>query len=233
MLGFSFNGKHCKEYGVGMRSINRQLLPSVSDIYDDLPGRHGSHFIPGEFLDREIDIDCAFVGKSISDIRIKARQIAEWLHTKDRQALCFDDEPDIHYMAKVSDQIDFQNTVTMGLFSVTFLCEPFAYGELISTSSLTMNNPGTLETYPIFTVIFTAAADKFQITKGDKYIRVVKPFKRDDVLFIDNECKTITLNGENALMYFDGQFFSLRHGTNTMTATPGVEIFTVYTPAYL
>ena len=51
-----------------MRSRNRQLLPEPNDSYVQVPGRQGSVLFPRELADRKIEIDCAFVEKSLPDL---------------------------------------------------------------------------------------------------------------------------------------------------------------------
>ena len=210
-----------------MRSKNRQLLPEPNDSYVQVPGRQGSILFPRELADRRIELDCVFVGSSLADIRAKARDIAAWLHTDDRASLSFDDEPGRYYMAKLASAVDFEHLALMGQFSLSFACEPLAYGSEVITNftgdSATVNNAGTVATEPYFKTTFTSPASEWKITLGTDYCRVVHAFKIGDVLEIDFATGAVLLNGNRAMDKLDWQnseFFPLPPGENTLTITP-------------
>jgi len=210
-----------------MRSKNRQLLPEPNDSYVQVPGRQGSILFPRELADRRIDIDCAFVEPSLADIRTKARDIAAWLHTDDRANLSFDDETGKTYRGKLASAVDFDHIGRMGQFSLTFICEPLAYGEQVTANfasdSATVNNAGTFPTPAIIEATFTGAASEFKVTLGTKYVRVVHDFEVNDTLKIDTGTGAILLNGSRAMDKLDWQnsrFFELAVGENTLSITP-------------
>lgn len=225
-----------------MRSKNRQLLPEPNDRYVQVPGRQGSILFPRELADRRIEIDCAFVGSSLANLRVKARMIAAWLYTADRAKLSFDDEPGRYYMAKLASAVDFENTVTLGEFSLSFVCEPLAYGEQVTASfvsdSVTVANAGTFPTPAIIEATFTGPATEFKVTLGTEYVRVVHDFEVNDTLKIDTGTGAILLNGSRAMDKLDWQnsiFFELAVGNNTLSITPsGICTATVkHTPRWL
>lgn len=210
-----------------MRSKNRQLLPYPNDSYVQVPGRQGSILFPRELADRHIELDCAFVGSSLADIRTKARDIAAWLHTNDRANLSFDDEPGKNYKGKLSAAVDFDHIGKMGEFRITFLCEPLAYGELVSTNfandAATVTNAGTYQAQAIIEATFTGATSEFKVTCGTEYIRVVNNFVLNDTLKIDTGTGAILINGQRAMDKLDWQnsrFFALASGENALAITP-------------
>ncbi|RKL63014.1 hypothetical protein DXT63_08440 [Thermoanaerobacteraceae bacterium SP2] len=148
MLGFTFNGHHSSEYEIYMRSRNRQLLPSIRQVEEVIPGMHGVYdYSSGELEDRIIEVDCAIVG----DLRSKARQIASWLYSATRGKLIFDDEPDKYYLAKINNRIDLEQTINLGRFTLQFKCEPFAYTDKSLSFStkpevIIINSQGTYKT---------------------------------------------------------------------------------------
>ena len=227
MIGFTFNGVHCSTHGVVMRSKNRQLLPEPNDRYVQVPGRNGSILFPGELADRRIELDCAFVGSSLADIRTKARDIAAWLNTTDRASLSFDDETGKTYKAKLASAVDFDHIGRMGQFGLSFICEPLAYGEQVTASfisdSATVTNAGTFSALPIIEATFTGAASEFKVTLGTKYVRVVDSFVLNDTLKIDTGTGAVLINGTRAMDKLDWQnsvFFELAVGNNTLSITP-------------
>ena len=210
-----------------MRSKNRQLLPEPNDRYVQVPGRQGSILFPRELADRKIEIDCAFVEKSLPDLRAKARDIAAWLHTTDRAELSFDDEPGRYYRGKLLLSVDFAHKSTMGEFSLSFVCEPLAYGEQVTANfvsdSVTVANAGTFPTPAIIEANFTGAASEFKVTLGTKYVRVVHGFVLNDTLKIDTGTGAMLINGTRAMDKLDWQnsrFFDLPVGESTLSITP-------------
>ena len=210
-----------------MRSKNRQLLPETNDRYVQVPGRNGSILFPRELADRRIDIDCAFVGSSLADIRTKARDIAAWLNTTDRANLSFDDETGKTYKAKLASAVDFDHIGKMGKFTLAFNCEPLAYGTEATTNfasdSATVANAGTYSAPAIIEATFTDVASEFKVTLGTEYVRVVHDFEVNDTLKIDTGTGAILLNGSRAMDKLDWQnsiFFELAVGNNTLNITP-------------
>jgi len=225
--GFSFNGRHCSEFGLAVKSKNRQLLPTSNDIYVDIPGRHGSFHFPGELQDRVIELECAFVGTSRENLREKARQIAAWLYTKEKAVLSFDDEPGKYYYAKLDGAINLEQLFVLATFTLTFRCEPLAYGaeaqaDFVSDQA-TITNPGTFEALPIFNATFTAIASEWKVTLGTKYVRVVHSFQISDTLEVNCATGAVLINSGRSLDKLDWQnseFFALAPGENTLTITP-------------
>lgn len=225
-----------------MRSKNRQLLPETNDRYIQVPGRQGSIHFPRELADRRIELDCAFVGSSLADIRAKVRDIAAWLHTDDRANLNFDDEPGKSYKGKLASAVDLDHTGRLGQFSLTFICEPLAYGEQITVDFVSdtaiVANAGSYQTPAIIEATFTGDASEFKVTLGTEYIRVVHDFVLNDTLKIDTGTGAVLINGTRAMNKLDWQnsvFFELATGNNTLSITPsGICTATVkHTPRWL
>jgi len=210
-----------------MRSKNRQLLPEPNDVYVQVPGRNGSVLFPRKLADRRIEIDCAFVGSSLANIRTKARDIAAWLNVTDRANLSFDDETGKTYRGKLASAVDFDHIGRMGQFSLTFICEPLSYGTEATTNfandSATVANAGTYSAPAIIEATFTGAAAEFKVTLGTEYIRVVHDFVLNDTLKIDTGTGAVLINGTRAMDKLDWQnsrFFDLPVGESTLSITP-------------
>ena len=226
-----------------MRSKNRQLLPASNNSYVQVPGRQGSVLFPGGLADRRIEIDCAFRGNKLPDLRIRAREIAAWLYTENREILSFDDESEKYYRGKLAQAIDFEHLAVMGQFSLIFVCEPLAYGAEVLASFIndtaTVNNQGTFESYPVFTVTFTGMAAEWKVTgPGDNYIRVVHAFQAGDTMEVNCKTGAILINGTRAMDKLDWQnsrFFALREGENSLAIAPTGKCSTTvsWVPRYL
>jgi predicted phage tail component-like protein len=161
IMGFSFNGVHTSSLGVGMRSINRQILPSTQDKYLEIPGRDGSYLFPGANNDRAIEVELNITTNNLTQRQQVARQVAAWLRTKTRAELIFDDEPDVKYMAKLANQLDLEPLAFAGKTKVMFRCLPFALyqvstGEdVILDSYLPLDSWVTLNPGEDFTISIT------------------------------------------------------------------------------
>ena len=242
MNGFSFNNISCATFGIKVKHKSRPVLPTVTDSYTELPGRHGSYLFPGNLTDRIIVIDCVLVQDTLENLRANIREIAAWLHTTERNPLSFDDEPGKYYMAKLDDAIDVEQTVTLGKFMLKFRCEPLCYGveqyaDFINNTAV-LTNPGTFEVFPKFSVNFTAPATEWKVTLGSKYLRVVRGFQLGDIMEIDCLTGAVLVNTANALLNLDWQnseFIALQPGVNALTLTPhGVCTTTMsFTPRWL
>ncbi len=228
MKGFTFNGTHSSTYGIVMKSINRQVLPTSNDTYLQIPGRHGSYLFSGELTDRIIEIECGLTKSTLENLRSGMRDIAAWLYTTDRESLVFDDEPTKTYRAKVEGQIDLEQMFVLGKFTLQFRCEPLAYGAVQTVNfvsdTATVNNTGTFETPPRFSATITiTSATTLKVILGTSYIKVDHTFAISDALTIDCGTGSILINGSRAISYLDWQnseFFNLAVGSNILTISP-------------
>jgi len=247
--GFTFNSQSSKSFGIVMRSKNRQLLPPARDQYKEIPGMDGSHLFPDSLTDRRIDIDCSIAGTSLLDLRQKARQIAAWLYTTARAKLIFDDEPGVFYWAKLANQVDLQQTIALGKFTLQFRCLPYAYSvspviveqELASGESITLANAGTANT-PVFIEITNPAVTGYAafpalgagicpdvsmtllnqgvaLTVNGEICSFLGPIDVGKKVYIDTDRMTVQLDGSNALRYHDGGFPVLVAGDSTVVYT--------------
>ena len=226
-----------------MRSKNRQLIPESNDSYIQIPGRQGSILYPQGLHDRYIELDCAYVGEDLPDKRVKAREIAAWLHTTDRAILSFDDEPDKYYRGKLAGEVDLDHIGKMAQFTLVFRCEPFVYGgeenQIFVGDSAVVDNQGTLETFPRFMVTFINAVGEWKVANQDgDYVRVVNDFTIGDMMEVNCKTGAILINGTRAMKKLDWQnsrFFDLREGENSLAITPTIRCNTTvyWTPSYL
>ncbi len=125
MIGFFFNNKHSKDFSIAMEQAARGLLPSLRRNDYEITGKHGTVDYGNEtYNTRQITVDICFISENVSNLQLKARDIAYWLSGKGM--LIFDDEPDKAYDAKVYDAIDTEQLIRCKRASVTFECQPFA-----------------------------------------------------------------------------------------------------------
>jgi predicted phage tail component-like protein len=243
--GCTFNNKHSDDLGLIMLSVNRQLLPANRDEYVYITQRDGAYLFPEGLEDRFIEIEFNYLVGSHQQIRSKAREIANWLYTTSRSELTFDDEPDKYYMAKLANQVDLENLVRAGRFTLTFRCLPYAYADIETLNGnylydnghqydtgLIYDNPtsfdwiytkhrsgvfnhSTHKTPLIIKIEGTVTNPK--ITNETTGEQITLPSISSQTLIVDSEKLIITKAGSNALKNHGGVFpFILASGDNAL-----------------
>lgn len=106
------------------------LLPPKRSAKLTIPSRNGSYSFNSKiYNERELILTCVLIRK-IS--KAELREIAYLLSEK--KALRIWNEPEKYYLAEIlnpPDVIDYPREI-MREFELSFICEPFAYGEIIS-----------------------------------------------------------------------------------------------------
>lgn len=161
-MAFTYNGTHSDAMGVTVMGIRRDFLPPITPRTITVPGRPGSYWYGHDYGAREITIDVFVRGTSLADLRIKLRNIANWLKPDGGpKPLVFDDEPDKQYFAVLADRTELEQILWHGRGTLTFVCpDPYAYGELEQAQfiitendqSVTLENAGNTST-PVQLVI--------------------------------------------------------------------------------
>ena len=132
LRGFKFNGKHnYKDLGVIMHSRSIQPPPKKK-IKESVPFMNGSYDFStvgsnGEIVygEREITVVLGLPSTSKEQLQILYSKILEWISDSGQCQLIFDDVIDYYYMAEVENASSFEEAVTFGRLSITFVAEPF------------------------------------------------------------------------------------------------------------
>ena len=128
MIGFTFRNIHSSNFGIGVRSVDRSLIPELRKNEFVIPGRHGTlDFGLNTYEKRPIQVRIGLLKNADwQTLRAKARDVARWLSGKGM--LVFDDEPDKAYDAAVYGYVGIEQLELLpaGLLTVTFECQPFA-----------------------------------------------------------------------------------------------------------
>lgn len=144
--GLTFNGTHSNEYGLVMRSENRQLLAAYSKASVKIPGRRGMKNVPNSYDNKFLTIEFGFEYESLEELQALKRKLAKWLSVEGD--LVFDDEPDKHYRGRIYNQTDFDQDYAVAGFTVVFEVEPLAYGQAVKIyDNFTEDDHETLITY--------------------------------------------------------------------------------------
>lgn len=217
MSNFVYKNRLSSEFDLRVKSKQRPLLPDIRQNYVEVIGRDGSYdFSDNKLEDRIIEVSCAFIVNTVGELRYKIRELAAWLYgpeptmtnsiiSQDWQNiggygwLVFDDEPDIQYRAKVANKIDFEQTVTLGEFSIFFRCEPYGYS--VETSQF--SNDGINTNLNIFKEdkdINSATHNQLIYLPGvaDKYTTIAyRKLKPTDKYYFENVINTLTASINN------------------------------------
>jgi len=241
VYGLKYKNIHSyNDIGLVMLSKNRVLLPETADEYVDIPGRDGSILFAGAMKDRTIEVEFSALANTLPELRILARRIAAWLYSATRQALVFDDEPGLYYMARVSNQLDLEQTAALGKFTVDFRCEPLAYSvaestfsKTVTTAPETITYAGTYKALPVITITATSDMTNPSITVEDKTLIYTGTLAAGQSLVINCETYQATITGVNALGSVSGDWPVLYPGENEVTMSTGCSLQIKYRERWL
>ena len=193
----------------GIRIIAHDvLLPQKRARKRQIPRRHGL-YDHGAFCweERTVRIDCV-LERQLS--RAELRGIAADLAVKSELTLW--SEPDRFYVAELyepSEMIDYYDE-GMREFTLTFVCEPFAYSKeyaLQSASgSLSLRNDGTVESPCV--IELTAPGEAVRVAAGEQSFSI-SGLIAGQLVRVDSEDYTCTVDGENALHRMTGDFITI------------------------
>lgn len=129
--GFSFNGKHCRDFGcMWNEDDGRVIVPETLRSEYEIAGRSGTVLLPGETrrcFNYSGVLTMMQEPASEQEAQTRLRTLAAWL-SAGRCKLAMDYEPSHYYWA----QLDGRQTWTAkdwfaGQLKVKFLCQPWAY----------------------------------------------------------------------------------------------------------
>lgn len=129
--GFSFNGKHCRDFGcMWSEDDGRVIVPETLRSEYEIAGRSGTVLLPGETrrcFNYSGILTMMQEPASEQEAQTRLRALAAWL-SAGRCKLVTDYEPSRYYWA----QLDGRQTWTTkdwfaGQLKVKFLCQPWAY----------------------------------------------------------------------------------------------------------
>lgn len=163
MIGDSFQfGKYNSREDWGIRVIATDvLLPPKKENKIDIPGKHGRYSSKNTVYDERIVRVLCVLEKQIT--KADLREIAYGLSSRRRLYLW--NEPDKYYNAEIYDSseiTDFPKEV-MREFTLTFICDPFAYGkfkkEQLETGKNKINYDGTINSETKITLVNNGSTD--------------------------------------------------------------------------
>lgn len=230
MNGFSIGGNHSDSFGIVVNKKKIPLTPPIENRFQTIGGFDGSLDYGITYGAREIEVDVTLFGDTKEEMKANARRLAGKLNPRlGARPLIFDDEPDIQFFARLSNQISLEQLGAMGTFTLQFVCpDPFTYSTILNTftftSSKIVNHLGSHEARPVLTVTKNAGAATLVNTRNDGIVETLT-FTSDSpsgTFVIDCKEATITKDGDAAYNYVTGDFFSLIEGNNTLQNTGAI-----------
>lgn len=155
------------------------FIPAIRARKVSIPQRHGEYDFGAKYYDERIlTLDCVTAKRySNSGFRYFAREVAYALSKKSEIRLW--NEPDVYYVGRIYDEIELTQLRDVGNeFTITFICEPFAYGKTVY-QSFTGNRfvpdyKGTAPSPTIIEIVNTGSLPArnirlFQINRKENY----------------------------------------------------------------
>lgn len=235
MNGFTFDGQHSSNYSIIVNKKNVPLTPPIENRLQAISGFDGAWDYGVSYSPREIEIECTILAESKEDLKTKIRNLAGLLNPrKGAKPLIFDDDPDVQYFARLSNQIPLEQIGAFGTFTLQFTCpDPFTYGVNLRrgtfANDLSTTHHGTYLARPKFTVTHNGGSGSITNHRPDGIVETIK-FKNDSpsgVYIIDCKEYTITKDGEPAYNFVDGNFISMPQGLNRISNSGNIVMTTI------
>lgn len=152
------------------------FIPEIRERKVEVPNRHGAYDFGAKYYnERELSLKCIAaeserIGINKENLRQYVREITYVLSKKSEIRLW--NEPDKYYIGRLYDAVELTQLRNIGdEFTLTFICEPFAYGKtkteqmpgLIYTSQYKGTAP--TPTYIVIENVGSAAAVNLQIVQ--------------------------------------------------------------------
>lgn len=221
MNAFTYNGTSSYSLGLRIESKNVFSTPQYDTTFQSIPGRDGDLIIPnGRFPNVQVTYSVFVPAKTQVELAQKLTAVKAWLFTEpDRyhrlsdtyEAGCFRNAV-INTNLNIEDQLN-----KIGVFTVSFSCQPFKY----LTSGQTA-------------VTFTNGGGTAQLTNPTPFTS--KPLIRingsgDGTLTVANSSgiTRLQIEGINSFLYCDSEQMNFYKGSESMNEAVTAERFPVLT----
>ena len=184
-MAIKFNGIEIPSF-VKVNNIANSILPSISQTTMKINGKAGMQDFGNEIGTRNIAVTITIIANDQSDLRMKVRDLAEWLYYEEEKKFIDLSEPNIYYMAKFTGDSTLSEILHVGQGTLNFICNnPFAYNTVernyqfmpTENAPYGFENNGNTETYPRMEFEFTDNATEFSIVTNDEYLYFGKPLE--------------------------------------------------------
>lgn len=232
MLSINFNNKNSFT-DFGLRVVSRPLIPTAERAVEfiEVQGRNGALTVDkGMYKDISIRVSFNFY-QIDKDIFSKCLSVSSWL--KGCGNLCFSHIPNITFKVKAIKVDDIETVLrSKGQFSVTFICDPFKYGNevirTLTTNNYTFNYLGTIEAEPIIK-IYGSGDITLSINSKNVILKAVNSY-----ITIDSKLKDCYKDAALTNSQMNGEFPFISQGINTISWIGSItKIDLTYNETYL
>lgn len=227
---FTFNGVDFNTL-IDVQEVERPLIAPQTISTSKSAGVAGAKISRKVAEDYTINISFTIQSKNPTDLRNKARNIADKLDTDEPARLIFHDEPDKYQMAILSDTSKLEQLGKYGVCTISFYChDPYAYAisdDIIEFEGTTKEfvRKGTAHSYPIIEITGTTNGGTITIQSDHQKMTFSGLLSRGETLIIDSQLLTAKItksgNSRSAIMHLDTlDFVVLHRGVNTISVIP-------------
>lgn len=224
----NFNGVKVPEF-LKVQAIHIQTLPAIETNLKKIVGSSGRIAGRSDLGEKVIKCDVIVVIPEGYSLQKCGRELAVWIRGNDFKLspLIIEDDPEIQYLAKISNSVDLSDLLFVGSGSIEFVV-PSGDSELIrpvttsGTKSVTVNNQGTKATFPVIEATIgtnvTAGSIVLQnITSGKKAV-FSGTFKAGQILTFDCNKHLVKLDNrlDISMLSIESEFFELLEGSNVI-----------------
>lgn len=240
----NFNGVNVPSF-VKVKAVSISALPSINTNLKGSMAGFGVLNGKSTFEEKTITASIVIVIPSGYSLQKCARDLAVWLKGNDfsLSPLILTDDPNIRYMAKVSNSVDISDLIYAGEGEIEFVI-PSGCGESITeklvsgTGKASINYIGSQRTFPVIEVTVGATASTIVINhvqKGDS-MYLNGSFKSGDKVLIDCNRHLVKVNDKlhMEMIGLTSKFIELDSGTNEISCSvSGSAIKVTYREKYL
>lgn len=227
----NFNGIDVPDF-VKVCNINIQTLPTVETNLKSIVGSSGRLCGQTDLGEKIISCDIKVIIPEGSSLQKCGRELAVWLRGNNFKLspLIINDDPEVKYMAKVSNNAELSDALYLGEGSITFVVpsgdsESVEKKQFSGTGRISVNNTGSKEVYPTIKLTVGTAIDSGTIliqntTTGDS-ISLFGTFKSGDVILLDCDKHLVKKNNkiDFSILNLQSEFFHLEIGQNILNCT--------------
>lgn len=220
MRSIVYNGVDFSEFS-SAEVVENAALPIIANTMA-VPGRAGALLVSGRIPTRMVRVrlfmDTGYKPgtSALADIR---HRIYAALVCTSGGTLRLPDEPELEYHDAVcTDAGAWSSLFEDGRGDIAFtLIDPVAYGMTRSESGASFHVGGSWPTWPAFELVASAEA-AVQVGCGDAFVRVEHAFSGGEVVRVDCETESVTIDGVDARadVSLASDFFSLAPGSVAM-----------------
>lgn len=207
-----------------VEDVERPVLAKRKLDVKQLPGAQGSYIMARGYETATIKLSCRLRRPRLHDVADMLHELARVLQTDEPHKLILPDDPTRSYQAIYAGGDTFKSDLFKTKFSLTFqLVDPIAYGAHHKehfAKKQRVYTGGTYSMWPIVHVVPPQGTTYWEVrnmTSG-RYVGVHANFSGASGLVIDMQLERVTINGYDAAVGLDSDFFSISTG-DTLTAT--------------